>query len=107
MAAENKFIRCGFPAFFFRFGAIVTESVLDLSRSLINLRTGETALDAPLDRFGAARGDPDRRMRLLHRARPDRTVFELEELSFETPHRFSPGGHNQVIGFLKSSARLF
>ena len=63
-------------------------------------------LDAPFDRLGAARGDPDRRVRLLHGTRPDRAVFELEELAFEAPHGLCPRGHDQVIGFLESSARL-
>src|SRR5262245_39768536 len=65
------------------------------------------ALNTPFDRFSAARGDPNRRMRLLHGTWPDRTIAELEKFPFVAPHRFGPSGHDQIVGFFETPARLF
>src|SRR5580765_1743907 len=102
MPAENEFVRTGVPAFFVRLRPIIAKGVFDLPGGLIDLGARQVTLDAPFDRLGAARGDPDRRVRLLNGTRPDRAVFELEELAFEAPPGFSPRGHDQVIGFLES-----
>ena len=92
---------------FFRLGPIIVESIFDLAGGLINLGAGQMAFDAPFDRLGAARGDPDRRVGLLHRPRPDGAVMQFEKLALVAPHRFGPGGHDQVVSFFEAAARLF
>src|SRR5262245_55158930 len=61
-------------------------------------------LHAPFDGLGTPRRDPDRWMGLLQWARPDRAIFEMEELSLMTPDRLGPGGHDEVIGFFETAA---
>ena len=107
MTAENELFRLGVPARFLCLASVVAEGVFDLCGGLINLRAGQTALDAPFDRFGAARGDPDRRMGLLHRPWPDRAVVQFEKRALVAPHRLGPGGHDQVVGFFETAARFF
>jgi hypothetical protein len=80
MTAENEFIRFGVPSLVLRLGPVVVKGVFNLASGLVNLGAGQMALDAPFDRFGAARGDPDRRMGLLYRARPDRAVVQFKNL---------------------------
>ena len=64
-------------------------------------------LNAPFDRLGAARGNPNGRVRLLDWAWPDGTIFELVKFSVEAPDRIGPCGHDQIISFLKSPAGFF
>src|SRR5262245_65048398 len=61
-------------------------------------------LHAPFDGLGAPRRDPDRRMGLLQWARPDRAIFEMEELPLMAPDRLGPGGHDEIIGFFETAA---
>ena len=60
-----------------------------------------------LDRFLAADDrDPDRRMRLLHRARPDRHVLVGPELARVGEHVLGPGAGDDLVGLLEARARL-
>ena len=60
-----------------------------------------------LDRFLAADDrHPDRRVRLLHRARPQRDIVVRPELAFVREHLFGPGAGDDVVGFLEAGARL-
>src|SRR5215468_4316753 len=61
-------------------------------------------LHAPFDGLGAPCRDPDRWMGLLQWARPDRAIFEMEELSVMTPDRLGPCGHDEIIGFFETPA---
>src|SRR5215510_9002011 len=71
---------------------------------LVDLSRRQMTLNAPFNGLGAPCRDPDRRMGLLQRARPDRAVFELKELSFMTPDRLGPRGHDEIIGFFETAA---
>ena len=60
-----------------------------------------------LDRFLAADDrDPDRRMRLLHRPRPDRDVLVGPELALVGEDLLGPGAGDDVVGLLEARARL-
>src|SRR5262249_49308307 len=104
MAAENKIVGSGFPTFATGDFSGVTGSVLGLVGCLIDLSRREMTLHAPFDGLGAPRRDPDRWIGLLEWARPDRAIFEMEEVSLVTPDRLGPGGHDQVIGFFETAA---
>src|SRR5277367_4017527 len=59
-----------------------------------------------LDRFLAADDrDPDRRARLLHRARPHRDVLVRPELALVGEHLLGPGAGDDVEGFLEPRPR--
>src|SRR5262245_50762219 len=104
MTAQNKIIRRGFPSFVTGDFSVITERVLDLIGCLVDLSRRQMTLHAPFNGLGAPCRDPDRWMRLLQRARPDRAVFEMEELPLMTPDRLGPGGHDEVIGFFETPA---
>src|SRR5262245_863433 len=104
MTTENKIIGSGFPTFVTCNFPVVTEGVLDLFGGLVDLSRRQMTLNAPFNGLGAPCSDPDRRMGLLQRARPDRAVFELKELSFMTPNRLGPRGHDEIIGFFETAA---
>ena len=60
-----------------------------------------------LDRFLAADDrDPDRRMRPLHRPRPDRHVLVRPELPRVGEHVLGPGAGDDVVGLLEAGARF-
>src|SRR5215475_6779469 len=104
MAAENKIVRSGFPTLIAGNFSVVTEGVFDLVGCLVDLSRRQMTLHAPFNGLGAPRRDPDRWMGLLQWARPDRAIFEMEELSLMTPDRLGPGGHDEVIGFFETAA---
>src|SRR5437879_831167 len=58
-----------------------------------------------LDRFLAADDrDPDRRVRLLHRPRPQRDVLVRPEAALIGEHLLGPGAGDDVVGFLEAGA---
>src|SRR4030095_9262475 len=84
MAAENKIIGSCFPTLVTSDFSVVTERVLDLTGCLVDLSRRQVTPHTPFNGFSAACCDPNRRMGLLQRARPERAVFELEKISFVT-----------------------
>src|SRR3954469_24768072 len=59
------------------------------------------------DRFLAADDrDPDRRMRLLHRAPPQRDIAVRPEASLVREDLLGPGAGDDVVGFLEARPRL-
>src|SRR4030095_13142386 len=68
---------------------------------------GDVALGRPFDRlFAACHRHPDRRMRLLDWARPDRYVLVRPELSLVAEDLVGPRAANDLPRLLEPSARI-
>ncbi len=86
---------------------VVADDVVLQSARRQSRRDADVVLRGELDGFLAADDrHPDLRMRLLHRARPQRDVAVRPELALVGEHVLGPGAGDDFVGFLEAGARF-